>query len=185
MELALGLVETKGLVGAIEAADAMTKTANVQLIGTEYVRNGFVTVKIMGETAAVKAAVDAGAAAAQRVGQLISIHVIPRPDDQTDLVVFDGAVIKHPIPPFSSEEPSNKSKRRAQNRNKEPDLFDISEDIGREKIDPKTLQYSELEGMTVEELRRLARKTVGFPIVGREISRSNKSTLLNFFKELI
>jgi len=79
MELALGLIETKGLVGAIEAADAMTKTANVQLIGKEYAKGGLVTIKIMGETAAVKAAVDAGAAAAARVGQLVSVHVIPRP----------------------------------------------------------------------------------------------------------
>lgn len=82
MSHALGLVETKGLVGAIEAADAMTKAANVRLIGKEKVVPALITIKVIGETAAVKAAVDAGAAAAQRVGQLVSIHVIPQPDDQ-------------------------------------------------------------------------------------------------------
>ncbi len=87
MLLALGLIETKGLVGAIEAADAMVKTANVKLIGKEKITAAMVTVKIIGEVAAVKSAVDAGAAAAQRVGQLISAHVIPRPDDQLEDII--------------------------------------------------------------------------------------------------
>ncbi len=82
MPKALGLIETRGLVGAIEAADAMVKAANVSLAGQERISAGLVTVKVVGEVAAVKAAVDAGAAAAQRVGQLISLHVIPRPDEQ-------------------------------------------------------------------------------------------------------
>lgn len=82
MPQALGLIETKGLIGAIEAADAMAKAANVKLIGKEKITAALVTVKITGEVAAVKAAVDAGAAAAQRVGQLVAIHVIPQPDSQ-------------------------------------------------------------------------------------------------------
>ena len=76
---ALGMIETKGLVGSIEAADAMVKAANVYLIGKEYVGGGLVTVMVRGDVGAVKAATDAGAAAAQRVGELISVHVIPRP----------------------------------------------------------------------------------------------------------
>jgi len=76
---ALGMVETKGLVGAIEAADAMVKAANVTLIGKEKVGSGLVTVMVRGDVGAVKAAVDAGAAAAKRVGELVSVHVIPRP----------------------------------------------------------------------------------------------------------
>jgi ethanolamine utilization protein EutM len=72
------MVETKGLVGAIEAADAMVKAANVVLIGSEYVGGGFVTVMVRGDVGAVKAATDAGAAAARRVGELVSVHVIPR-----------------------------------------------------------------------------------------------------------
>lgn len=82
MPQALGLIETKGLIGAIEAADAMSKAANVKLIGKEKITAALVTVKIVGDVAAVKAAVDAGAAAAQRVGQLVAIHVIPQPDSQ-------------------------------------------------------------------------------------------------------
>lgn len=182
MDLALGLIETKGLIGAIEAADAMTKTANVQLIGKEYAKGGLVTIKIMGETAAVKAAVDAGAAAAQRVGQLISVHVIPRPDDQTDLIVFDNSVIKSDsVDPISPENNTTKKRRKKS----EPTLFDLDFHKVKELVDPKTLDFTSLEGMTVEELRRLARKTQGFPIYGREISRANKSTLLNLFKQLM
>ena len=75
----LGMIETKGLVAAIEAADAMVKAANVTLIGKEQVGGGLVTVLVRGDVGAVKASVDAGAAAAERVGELVSIHVIPRP----------------------------------------------------------------------------------------------------------
>ena len=76
---ALGLVETKGLIGSVEAADAMVKAANVTLIGKEYIGAGYVTVLVRGDVGAVKAATDAGAAAARRVGELVSVHVIPRP----------------------------------------------------------------------------------------------------------
>ncbi|MBN6206691.1 BMC domain-containing protein [Ralstonia pickettii] len=76
---ALGMVETKGLVGSIEAADAMVKAANVTLVGKEQIGAGLVTVLVSGDVGAVKAATDAGAAAADRVGELISVHVIPRP----------------------------------------------------------------------------------------------------------
>ncbi len=88
-EKALGLVETKGLVGAIEAADAMVKTAAVQLIGIENTIAALLTVKVVGETGAVKAAVDAGASAAEKVGELISCHVIPRPHDDTESIVYN------------------------------------------------------------------------------------------------
>ncbi|MDB8790451.1 BMC domain-containing protein, partial [Romboutsia sp. 1001216sp1] len=76
---ALGLIETKGLVGAIEAADAMTKSANVELVGYEKIGSGLVTVMVRGDVGAVKASVDAGAVAAEKVGELVSKHVIPRP----------------------------------------------------------------------------------------------------------
>ena len=84
---ALGLVETKGLVGAIEAADAMVKAANVQLTGKELVGGGLVTVTVRGDVGAVKAAVDAGAAAAKRVGELVSVHVIPRPHSDIEKII--------------------------------------------------------------------------------------------------
>ena len=81
---ALGLIETKGLVASIEAVDAMVKAANVTLIGKEHVGGGLVTVMVRGDVGAVKASVDAGAAAAERVGELVSIHVIPRPHDEVE-----------------------------------------------------------------------------------------------------
>ncbi|MGF7186863.1 microcompartment protein CcmL/EutN [Desulfitispora alkaliphila] len=84
---ALGMVETKGLIGAIEAADAMVKAANVQLVSKELVGGGLVTVMVRGDVGAVKAATDAGAAAAQRVGELISVHVIPRPHTEVETIM--------------------------------------------------------------------------------------------------
>ena len=84
---ALGMVETKGFVGAVEAADAMVKAANVQLVGKEYIGAGYVTVFVRGDVGAVKAATDAGAAAARRVGELVSVHVIPRPHVEVERVI--------------------------------------------------------------------------------------------------
>lgn len=84
---ALGMVETRGLVASIEAADAMVKAANVVLIGKEYIGAGYVTVMVRGDVGAVKAATDAGAAAARRVGELISVHVIPRPHSEVEQIL--------------------------------------------------------------------------------------------------
>ena len=84
---ALGMVETKGLVGSIEAADAMVKSANVVLVGKEYIGAGFVTVMVRGDVGAVKAATDAGAAAARRVGELVAVHVIPRPHTEVEKIL--------------------------------------------------------------------------------------------------
>jgi ethanolamine utilization protein EutM len=84
---ALGMVETKGLIGSIEAADAMVKAANVVLVGKEYIGAGYVTVMVRGDVGAVKAATDAGAAAARRVGELVSVHVIPRPHAEVEKIL--------------------------------------------------------------------------------------------------
>ena len=84
---ALGMVETRGLVAAIEAADAMLKAANVVLVGTEKIGSGLVTVMVRGDVGAVKSATDAGAAAASRVGELLSVHVIPRPHDDVEFIL--------------------------------------------------------------------------------------------------
>lgn len=87
MNNALGMIETKGLVAAIEAADAMVKSANVTIIGTEKIGSGLVTVMVRGDVGAVKAAVDAGAAAARNVGELVSTHVIPRPANDVEKIL--------------------------------------------------------------------------------------------------
>jgi len=84
---ALGMVETRGFIGSVEAADAMVKAANVTLVGSEYIGAGYVTVLVRGDVGAVKAATDAGAAAARRVGELISVHVIPRPHGEVERVL--------------------------------------------------------------------------------------------------
>ena len=86
----LGMIETKGLIGAIEAADAMVKSANVQLVGKEQVGGGLVTVMVRGDVGAVKAATDAGAAAAEKVGELVSVHVIARPHTEVDAILPNG-----------------------------------------------------------------------------------------------
>ena len=84
---ALGMIETRGLVAAIEAADAMVKAANVTLVGKEMVGGGLVSVLVRGDVGAVKAATDAGAAAEDRIGELISVHVIPRPHSEVEIIL--------------------------------------------------------------------------------------------------
>jgi ethanolamine utilization protein EutM len=88
--IALGMVETRGLIGAIEAADAMVKAARVRLTGKEKIGGGYVTVMVRGDVGAVKAATDAGAAAAERVGELVSVHVIPRPHGDVESILPSG-----------------------------------------------------------------------------------------------
>lgn len=87
MSEALGMIETKGLIGAIEAADAMVKAANVVLMGYEKIGSGLVTVMVRGDVGAIKAATDAGAAAARNVGEVVSIHVIPRPHTDVEKIL--------------------------------------------------------------------------------------------------
>ena len=88
MKEALGLIETRGLVGAIEAADAMVKAANVTLVGREQIGSGLVTVMVRGDVGAVKAATEAGSEAARRVGELVSVHVIPRPHADVEEIIL-------------------------------------------------------------------------------------------------
>ena len=194
IDVALGLIETRGLVGSIEAADVMLKTANVRLLGKEIVRDGLVTVQIIGEVAAVKAAVEAGAIAAGRVGELVSQHVIPRPVDDVE------AILARPIPTDDGEppkrvpapkpgkhveaapesmkqaEPATESRKQARpatesRKQKEP----APESIETTSDDPFV---QKLQGMTVHELRTLARATEGLGIQGREISKANKDLLI-------
>lgn len=171
IDYALGLIETRGLVGAIEAADAMVKTANVVLVGKEQTNPALITIKIVGDTAAVKSAVEAGAAAAQRVGQLVSKHIIPRPaEGMEDLIYTRGSRTKLDVEDEllggrveeADEEPAGAS-------------YAMPEGLTEEQQE----YYRSLESMTVHELRRHARSVEGLAIYGREISKANKSRLLD------
>ena len=105
--MALGMIETKGLVSAVEAADAMVKAANVNLVGKTLVGGGLVTIMVRGDVGAVKAATDAGAAAAAKVGELISVHVIPRPHEEVEGELISVHVIPRPHEEVESLLPNN------------------------------------------------------------------------------
>lgn len=207
MDQALGLIETKGLIGAIEAADAMTKAADVKLISKEYVTGALVIIKVMGETAAVKASVDAGSAAAQRIGELVSAHVIPRPDDQIDLLLFENEIsetddrktvkktvitessvpeLKEEIKPEKvKKSTSNKKDVPKNNSSTLPEIKPAQKKNPEIKIsDSKIPSMEQLVVLNVHSLRRIARGISNFPIKGREISKANRAKLLDYFKEL-
>lgn len=155
VDQALGLVETKGLVGAIEAADAGLKAANVELLGSERADAGLVTVMFGGDVAAVKAACDAGAAAAERVGQLVGVHVIPRPSPMLAAIETD-------------ESPG----KRAPDEGAPAPLPNGTWDI------------AALEGAKVVELRDMARRVENFPLKGRDVARASREELLAAFRSL-
>jgi ethanolamine utilization protein EutM len=113
MQHALGLIETRGLVAAIEAADAMVKAAKVKLLGRQKVKGGLVAVMVAGDVGAVKAAVDAGAAACQRVGEMVSVHVIPRPHGDIDAIIPEG-----PEPEKTSETKKKPQQKAAPKKKK-------------------------------------------------------------------
>lgn len=189
LEYALGLIETRGLVGAIEAADAMTKAAEVTLIGKERADAGLITVKIKGDVASVRAAVDAGAAAAQRVGELVSAHVIPRPDDETEILIYPPPWQTKEKQHFPEHLPDTGKPKRGRPRKKslmETLTPEVQEAIEKEPDAPPPVILSDdeptyrqqLESMTVHELRRYARSIPGLGIQGREISRANRYQLI-------
>jgi microcompartment protein CcmL/EutN len=212
---ALGMIETRGLIASIEAADAMVKAARVQLVGKEKIQGGLVTILIVGETAAVKSAVDAGAAAAKRVGELVSTHIIPRPDDQIDDMIGEVKPVERKQHKEEVEEliPEKKPERVVKQKEiKEKESFEEvkpvqkvsssstidrlkKEAFGKSSPAEKTqisrspgkfnFTMAELEVMNVHQLRRFARDIESFPIKGREISRANRGELLDFFKALL
>jgi microcompartment protein CcmL/EutN len=211
---ALGMIETRGLVASIEAADAMVKAARVQLVGKEKVQGGLVTILIVGETAAVKSAIDAGAAAAQRVGELVSTHIIPRPDDQIDDMIRGVTKVERKSHKQVEEIIPDKKPERAEKIRevKKKEIIEevkpvqrasssstidrlkkeaLGKSITLEKTDNTrsadkfNFSMTELEVMNVHQLRRFARDIESFPIKGREISRANRGELLDFFKALL
>lgn len=142
-KIALGMVETRGLVGSVEAADAMAKASQVIVLGKEYVGGGYSTVMCRGDVGAVKAAIEAGAEAARRVGELVAVHIIPKPDLQVERILPSWEWIW--APPWA----------------------------------PKGgAATTDLDAMTVVELRKLAREIPGVGMAGREISVADKQTLV-------
>ena len=162
MEKALGMIETKGLVGSVEAADAMVKAANVTLTGKTRVGGGLVTVFVVGDVGAVKAATDAGAAAADRVGELLSCHVIPRPHQELYKILPE-------IEERKSETVVTETSDKESVSNP-PEESPIAKE--------NAVISDDLKAMTVVQLRDLARKTEGFELKGRQISAADKMTLL-------
>ena len=207
MLLALGLIETKGLIGAIEAADAMVKAADVKLISKEKVTGALINIKVVGDVAAVKSAVDAGAAACQRVGQLVSSHVIPRPDDQLQDILDefkeDDEVheeTKDKEAELFSAPGESKDDQEKENVEEESDTTDSSENDTSTKNDAPTedsdtfvddlpggdeITVDQINDLNVHELRRLARSIDNFPIRGREISKANRPELIEHFKKIL
>lgn len=189
MQLALGLIETKGLVGAIEAADAMAKAADIHIVSKEKITAALITIKITGEVAAVRSALDAGAAAAQRIGQLVAVHIIPRPDDQLDPIIFD-----HPIEnktedqkpePFKQKTPAVKPLKASALVIKETESAPLlKEHAPAETKEIPEIDLNEIETMSVNKLRRMARNMQNFPIKGRIISSANRQTLIEYFKSI-
>jgi microcompartment protein CcmL/EutN len=150
---ALGLVETKGLIGAIEAADAMAKAANVRLVGSERISAALVTVKVTGDVAAVKAATDAGAQAASRVGQLVATHVIPKPDEQlADFYREEGAV-KSGGGRKRSEKKREQNAKRDDEKEATDEELDKQSDSGdeRERDETRETNPAELQDETKSE----------------------------------
>lgn len=186
---ALGMIETKGLVAAVEAADSMVKAANVSLIGKEHVGGGLVTVMVRGDVGAVKAATDAGAAAAAKVGELISVHVIARPHDELQ-PILSGSVDKATMPgetiePESSVKPATEVEPPAAPIvEKKTETVKATARSKESKAKKKPAgPNADIESMSVVQLRKFARSIKGFPIEGREISKANRATLLGLIKK--
>jgi microcompartment protein CcmL/EutN len=166
--MSLGMIETYGLPALIAAADAAAKTADVKVTTYEKVDAGIVTIYILGDVAAVKAAVDAGAAEAKRIGKLLATHVIPRPDPSVYAMIQEAWLQNQPAA-LPKEQPQLKT----------PELNSpLGNDMNKGSDLPIPRDWSK---MTVEQLRELARITPQFPISGREIRLVSKSELIRLF----
>lgn len=173
---ALGMIETRGLVASIEAADAMVKAASVTLISKTHVGGGLVTVMVEGDVGAVKAATDAGAAAAERVGELISVHVIPRPAADVAHILDRRPEPKpepEPEPPAPEPEPEPEEAAHTEEMKEEQ-----PEETHAEKIDLSELTPEALGKMTVAKLRIVARELGTTGMSRRDIRFAKKEDLI-------
>ena len=148
---AIGIIETVGQVASTEAADAMTKCADVELVGREDIGGGYHAVCVRGDVGAVRASLEAGSRAAESLGDVVGVLLIPRPHDQLEVALRGFTVGGAPLPPAPSEHP-----------------------LSADEIDLDQIARS-----NVHELRSLARRISGFALKGREISRANRQTLVD------
>jgi microcompartment protein CcmL/EutN len=206
---ALGLIETKGLIAAIESADAMLKAADVNLLEKTYVGGGLVSIVVTGDVGAVKAAVEAGEAAVRKINStlLVSQHVIPRPHEDLDKIILSAVPLKNEDIP-TTKSAKIESKEELENKiikddNKEvPDEIeetiveeivvgysDLNELHNKEDVDRMVIEYGLeevikiLSKVKVIELRNIARQYKNFDIVGRKVSKANKMLLLAEFRK--
>ncbi|MBS5281249.1 MAG: BMC domain-containing protein [Butyricicoccus pullicaecorum] len=180
---ALGMIETRGLVASIEAADAMVKAASVTLISKTHVGGGLVTVMVEGDVGAVKAATDAGAAAAERVGELISVHVIPRPAADVAHILDRRPEPKpepEPEPPAPEPEPEPEvpEPEPEEAAHTEEMKEEQPEEVNAEKMDLSELTPEALGKMTVAKLRIVARELGTTGMSRRDIRFAKKENLI-------
>ena len=204
---AFGFIETKGLIAAIEAADAMLKAANVGLVDRVFVKGGLVTIIIEGDVGAVKAATDAGASAAARAGEVISVHVIPRPhEDVSKMIVRESEVLSDTKEMKIDVEDSATEEISVQEETIEAinDEAELSEEPKKEDAEGESFSNQELlkdeidafikngdfdqvlkvlENLKVTKLRALAREYGDFGITGRAISNADRNLLMEEFKK--
>ena len=209
---ALGMIETRGLIGSIEAADAMVKAANVTLIGKEHIGAGLVTVMVRGDVGAVKAATDAGAAAAQRVGELISVHVIPRPHVEVETILpnypgpdaapeDDGPEDDGPengAPEIEPDAPAAEETAAAEEVTEPEQDAAIPAETAKEEAAPDQMTRAKLEAilekdgieeamsaitfLRIGELRALAQEYGADQLTSKNIKRIAKGELLDAFR---
>lgn len=177
---ALGMIEVYGYLTAVEALDSALKAANVSRLGVEKVRGGLVTVLVEGDVGAVKAAMDASAAAAERVGTVISVHVIPRPADDVTRMLKGGKEPEEPTPP-EPEKPSEPEISSEPDTLPEPESEAVKAEEG-EKA-PQDVTVEEMQAMGVDALRRLARALEIKNMTRAEIRFAKKQELIQKITE--
>ena len=177
---ALGMIEVYGYLTAVEALDSALKAANVSRLGVEKVRGGLVTVLVEGDVGAVKAAMDASAAAAERVGTVISVHVIPRPADDVTKMLKGGKEPEEPTPP-EPEKPSELEISSEPDTLSEPESEAVKAEEG-EKA-PQDVTVEEMQTMGVDALRRLARALEIKNMTRAEIRFAKKQELIQKITE--
>ena len=177
---ALGMIEVYGYLTAVEALDSALKAANVSRLGVEKVRGGLVTVLVEGDVGAVKAAMDASAAAAERVGTVISVHVIPRPADDVTRMLKGGKEPEEPTPP-EPEKPSEPEMSSEPDTLSEPESEAVKAEEG-EKA-PQDVTVEEMQTMGVDALRRLARALEIKNMTRAEIRFAKKQELIQKITE--